>query len=491
MKNNITHLIRNVILVLALAANGSCDIQEANINPNEVADVDINVILPATQANMTWAIGDFSSQSASSFVQYMTGTLNVQFNITTYEYLPANFQTTWNNHFYAGAMKDLRTLIEKSTESGAMYYRGVANIQMAVLLGYLVDLWGDAPYSQALDLDNFPRPVFDSGESLYQEVFQLLDQGIADLEANSVTSPSSNDLIFPAANESSWRAESREKWIKSANAFKARYHNHLNKVDPTGSAQNALQAIQEGVFENNAEEMKVVFGSTPDAAGPWFGFLLGTFGQNNISVTQGFIDMLQNRVGEEIDDPRLPFYVSPNAAGEYVGTPNGGTTVTNRSILGPYVNSPSAPTNIITFSEVKFIEAEANYRLGQYESAAEAFNEAVKASISRVTGASHSGYEARFASETEASIQQDGLTKIFTEKYIDMFLQTESWTDWRRSIPAGAAGTVSGIPQLSPTPGNITQGVFPRRFLYPPSELDNNSANIPEASPLAKVFWDL
>jgi hypothetical protein len=83
------------------------------------------------------------------------------------------------------------------------------------------------------------------------------------------------------------------------------------------------------------------------------------------------------------------------------------------------------------------------------------------------------------------------LEKIFTEKYIAMFLQTEAWTDWRRSIPAGAPGTTSGIPSLQPAPGNLTGGAFPRRFLYPPSELDNNSANIPETSRLAKVFWDL
>jgi hypothetical protein len=83
------------------------------------------------------------------------------------------------------------------------------------------------------------------------------------------------------------------------------------------------------------------------------------------------------------------------------------------------------------------------------------------------------------------------LQKIFTEKYIAMFLQVEAWTDWRRSIPAGAAGTVSGIPALTPATGNKTNGVFPRRFLYPTSELDNNSSEIPSALLTDRVFWDL
>ncbi|WP_158858260.1 SusD/RagB family nutrient-binding outer membrane lipoprotein [Lunatibacter salilacus] len=486
------NILRTIFAFTALLWVTSCELQEANENPNAVGEVNVNVLLPATQANMTWAIGDFASQSASSFVQYMTGTLNVQFNISTYGYLPANFQTTWNNHYYAGAMTDLKTIINLSNEpAGSAHYGGVAKIQMAILLGYLVDLWGDVPFSQALDLDGFPQPSFDSGVELYQEVFRMLDEGIADLSGESAFSPAQNDLVFPAANETAWRTNSRPRWIKSANAFKTRFHNHLSKVDAIGSAQLALQAIQAGTFVNNAEEMKVSFGNTPDAAGPWFGYLLGSFGQNNISVTQEFIDLLEDRVEVGTDDPRLEFYVSRNSNGEYLGTPNGGTTVTNRSILGPYVNSAQAPTNIITYAEVKFIEAEANFRLGQFDAAASAFNDAVKASILRVTGEANAAYEAQFASETGASIQVDGLEKIFTEKYIAMFLQTEAWADWRRSIPAGAPPTTSGIPNLQPAPGNSTDDAFPRRFLYPPSELDNNSANIPETSLLAKVFWDL
>lgn len=487
-----TNIASTFLAFTALFWVTSCELQEANENPNAVSEVNVNVLLPATQANMTWAIADFASQSASSLVQYMTGTLNVQFNISTYDYLPANFQTTWNNHYYAGAMTDLKTIIDLSSASGgSAHYRGVAKIQMAILLGYLVDLWGDVPFSQALDLEGFPQPSYDSGADLYQEVFRMLNEGIADLSGESSFSPAQNDLVFPAANETAWRANSRPRWIKTANAFKARFHNHLSKVDATGSAQQALQAIQAGTFVSNAEEMKVSFGNTPDAAGPWFGFLLGTFGQNNISVTQEFIDLLKDRVQPGVDDPRLEFYVSRNSNGVYVGTPNGGTTVTNRSILGPYVNAAQAPTNIITYVEVKFIEAEANLRLGQFDAAAAAFNAAVKASLLRVTGAGNAAYEAKYASETGSSIQVAGLEKIFTEKYIALFLQTEAWMDWRRSIPAGAPATASGIPNLEPAPGNLTSGAFPRRFLYPPSELDNNSANIPETSRLAKVFWDL
>jgi hypothetical protein len=480
-------LLGGLVLVM-----GSCNLEDANINPNQAEDASIDVILPVAQTNMVWGINDFAAQSTSSLVQYMTGTVNVQLNVTRFEYLPFNFNTVWNNHFYAGALMDIETIIRKSTEEGATHYRGVAKVMKAMSFGYLVDLWGDVPFSQALKLDQFPQPAFDAGANVYQEIFSLLDEAIVDLQANSTTSPSRSDLIFPQTTEGAWRTNSLPKWIRTARALQARYHNHMSKMDPQGSAQRALAAIDAGTYENNGDELKVRFGTTNDAAGPWFGFLFGTFGQNNISINQFFVDLLLNRVDDGVHDPRLPFYIQDTGGGTFVGTPNGNTTITpGASRVGPHNNAPSAYTYVCTYSEIKFVEAEAAFRLGQFERAANAFNAAVKASIQNVTGSANAAYEDKFASETAASIQDNGLTKIFTEKYIAMFLQTEAWADWRRSIPQGASGTTSGIPQLTaPTP-NGTGGVFPRRFQYPQTEFDNNGANVPMRTITDKVFWDL
>lgn len=477
----------------------SCDLEEANVNPNNTTDAAVPVLLASTQGNLVWAINDFAAQSTSTLVQHLSGTLNVQLNVTTYKYLPTNFQTTWNDHFYAGTMKDLKTIIDKSTENPAyLHYRGVAKIQMAIALGYIVDLWGDAPYTTALDLERNPKPTYDRGADLYAEMFKLFDEGVADLNSPSALSPSTNDRFFPATSEALWRTNSIPRWIKTVNALKARYQNHLSKIDAQGSAQKALDAIAAGTFTSNADELKVSFGSTSDTAGPWYQFLQGSFGLNNIAISQEFITLLNDRVSPGVDDPRLRFYVtdnvgSPDADGNYIGTPYGATIPTGAAKFGPYVNTPGAPTNIITYAEVKFIEAEANFRLNKFTEAAAALNAAIKASILRVTGAADAAYEAKYASETAATIQVDGLQKIFTEKYIALFLETEAWTDWRRSIPAGAAGTTNGIPAIKVLSADVTgtNGVFPRRFLYPTSEIDNNVENITSTSMTERVFWDL
>jgi len=485
---------------LALLFLGACDLQEANVNPNNATDATVAFILPVAQTNLIWGISDYTAQTTSVLLQQITGVLLNWQNTANYSYLPRFYDEPWNEKFYAGAMKDLNTIIQKADENGATHYRGVAKILMGMSLGYVVDFWGDAPYSTAFDLADNPQPTFDSGEQLYQQLQVLLDEGIADLQTTSTTSPSRNDLFFPQTSEAAWVANSAPRWIRTARALKARYYNHLSKIDPTKSAQDALAQIALGTFTSNDDDARVVFGTTNDAAGPWYGFLQSTFGLNNISTSQTFIDLLKNRVETGVDDPRLPFYVTDNivnnvaqkdADGQYRGTPYGATAATpNASRLGPYVNRPDAPTNIITYTEVKFIEAEANLRLSEFAAAANAFNTAVKSSIQRVTGAADPAYEAKFASETAETMQVNGLEKLFTEKYIALFLEAEAWTDWRRSIPAGAPGNVSGIPRLNPAPNNETGGVFPRRFLYPQSELVNNAANVPNASLTDRVFWD-
>ncbi|MBV6647974.1 MAG: SusD/RagB family nutrient-binding outer membrane lipoprotein, partial [Cyclobacteriaceae bacterium] len=468
----------------------ACDLEETNVNPNEATDAPLNILLPAAQANTLFGIAGTSVQFSSIWIQQMTGTLSDYEDVTNYRFLPGFSEFDWSERLYAGAMVDLKQIIEQSTASEATHIRGVARIMMALCLGHIVDTWGDAPYSTALDPASNPQPTYDAGATLYTEIQTLLDGAITDLGSTSSASPTNYDLVYPSASESSWVAGSAPLWIRTANALKARYYNHLSKVDPAGSAQDALDAIAAGTYTSNADDAKMGFG--PEQAGPWFSFLTGTFGQNNIALCQTFIDLLRDRVAVGTDDPRAAFYFRDNGAGLYAGVPYGSINKPGDATgVGDYINTLEGTTNIVTYTEVKFIEAEANFRLDNFPEAAAAYNEAVRSSILRVTGAADPAYEALYANEDAASIQTNGLQKIFTEKHIALFLEHEAWVDWRRSIPAGQPGTTSGIPALTPTTTNETSGVFPRRFLYPQSEVTNNASNVPAAVITDKIFWDL
>jgi hypothetical protein len=480
MKNKI------FIYIMMIAVLVSCEsFDEINTNPNQATDASIQVIFPAVTASFVYGLNGESAQFTSILMQYLTGVLGDQQQVNNYAFIADMSDATWNR-FYANCLLNIKNIKAKSQELGATHYLGAAKIMEAAVLGYSVDLWNDIPYTEALQLDEVSQPSFDSAEEIYARVQQLLDEGIADLNSESTTSPSTNDLIYRANNETLWRQNSLPKWIMLANALKARYHNHLSKVDPAGSAAATLAAIDAGTFTSNADEPIVLFGS--EFAGPWFPYFQTTFGENNVGISQRFIDLLRDRLEEGMDDPRLPFFVSETTAGLYVGTPNGSSSRPQGSVVpGPYLNTREAPTPVLNFSELKFIEAEAALRAGQQDRAADAFNVAVAASLQRITGSSNEAYVERFGSETGASIT---LERIMEEKHIDLFLQAEAWTDWRRSTPVGAANTVSGIPMLEPSPSNSTQGAFPRRFIYPNREVVNNSANVPSVTNQDRVFWD-
>ena len=59
------------------------------------------------------------------------------------------------------------------------------------------------------------------------------------------------------------------------------------------------------------------------------------------------------------------------------------------SLPGSYVAGATAPSMMMTYAELKFIEAEANLMLGQTGPAQTAFEAAVAASVLRVTGAAN------------------------------------------------------------------------------------------------------
>jgi hypothetical protein len=472
-------------LLILLVFNSCETFDEINTNPNQATDASIQVIYPAAMASFVYGVNGEAAQFTSILMQYLTGILGDQQQVNNYAFIADMSDATWNR-FYSNCLNNLRIVKQKSEELEAYHYLGTSKIMEAVIIGFSVDLWNDIPYSEALNLEQFPQPRFDEGAALYQRVQTLLDEGIADLQQPSTTSPSTNDLIYRANNETLWRQNSLPRWIMLARAMKARYHNHLSKVDPIASATATLAAIDAGTFQSNADQPVITFGS--EFAGPWFPFFQTTFGENNVGISQRFINLLRDRVGPGVDDPRLTRFVSPTTGGLYVGVPNGSTFRPAGTVLpGPYLDSREAPTPLLNFSELKFIEAEAALRAGQAARAAAAHNAAVAASLQRVTGAINAGYVARYGSETEATIT---LEKIMEEKHIDLFLQPEAWTDWRRTIPAGAPNTVSGIPGLEVSPSNITQGNFPRRFIYPNREVVNNSANVPNATNLDRVFWD-
>lgn len=452
-----------IMLAIMFISNGCKKFVEGyDVSPNQPAEVTPSLLLSHSELAMMVHYTGQLARIPSIMVQQSAGT-DFQFvDFANYLILEGDNINEWNS-IYASGMASCKTLIELAGDANP-HYRGIAKVIMALELGLATDIWGDVPNREALraqeGTEHF-NPHYDPQEIVIQDIQSMLTSAISDLDPNksNVLIPSTDDFIHEG---------DVSKWIQTAWMVKARYANRLSKRNANQSATDALSFINSAGLTGNDGDAYAIFGTEGNELNQWYSFNITR--ANYIKMGKHFVELLKS-----LSDPRLPFYASTDDDGGYSGTAADSTN-TNTSNLGDYYGSEDSPLPLITYEEIKFIEAEANLRLGNNQQAADAFNEAVISSLTKITGSADAAYVAANASETAGSITLD---KIMTQKYIALFTQVEVWSDWRRT----------NIPALTPNPAGVVNGI-PRRLVTPFDERINNSNAIVTSDILKPVWWD-
>lgn len=457
MKNkNIFKIVFACMLLTSIVSCKKGFLEGYDSDPNNPTKVSPDLLLPSAIAGASSIYGDDYARFAGIWMQQFAGTDRQFASIDKYNQIPTDLDNIWTFNAYPGALEDLHLLIKDSEAKENWAYSGIAKTIMAASMGVMTDCFGDVPYSEAFDPDKTKQPKFDSQQDIYASINTLLTEAATDLDKETVLAPGPDDLFYGG---------DVDHWKAAINSLKARYAIHLSKKDPNSYA-NALAAIDAGAFKSNADDLELIFGETEGNANWWYAFQEQRAGY--LSMGKYMVDTMNG-----LNDPRREFYMDSTGIG-FVGSPAGDPS--DAAVIGSYYGSINSPIPFISYVEVKFIEAEAAFKTGDLDRAATAHNDAVKASILKITGAPDATYEAANASETAGTIT---LEKIMLQKYIALFTQIESWTDWRRT----------GLPAISPATNNLTNGVIPRRFLYAQSELLYNK-NTPTVLITDKVWWD-
>lgn len=456
------------IAVMALLFT-SCDkFLDVNTDPNRPTKPPINGLLAATTQQT--ALNFFRLGNTSSYyVQYLASP-NSASPTDIYDRLDAS--GTWRSIY--DNMADLYDMEKLAIEQNSSEHLGVSKVLMAINLSLIYPTWGAAPFGEALSGDNY-TPAYESEESLHNHTVRLLDEGIAELRktTSAVRLGTAQDFVH---------AGNRLNWIRTAYSVKARVLNRLSKKSSYNAA-NVLSAVDSG-YTSNAQDAKV---SVFTVRNPW-----AAVARNNAAlVLDGWISdnlikaMNGSRTG--VVDPRIPFYTDTTRFGDYRGTPNGRGRIgtgTNREesylTINDYYSGDNSPLFIMTYEELKMIEAEAALRSGNKTRAYAAYIEGIRAHLTKV-GVSAADRTA-YLSNAKVAVGADNLTlaDIFREKYIIMFLHPESWVDARR-FDFAYAGFTLPIGALLTTPI--------RRLDYPSSEQSRNAANTPEVPSLSAPLW--
>ncbi|MBC6610725.1 SusD/RagB family nutrient-binding outer membrane lipoprotein [Hymenobacter sp. BT507] len=401
-----------------------------------------------------------------------------------YAFRPGSYQSVWDG-FYANGLQDFDELIKQGKATNNENLQAVGLIMRSYFFSVLTDLYGDIPYSQALQLsENILTPKYDAQKDVYAGLLNDLK--------------TANDLIKVGGSEVDGDViydGDMAKWQKFGNSLHLRLAMRIIDAEPE-LAKTEVAALLSGntplisSIQENAE----------------FDFLSGASNTNPIYFNRLTRD--DHRVSRSItsrlsqlNDPRLGVYANHPETGDstafYRGVPNGLTNVeaadlgplSSTSKVGSAFTAATAPGVLMTYAEVLFFKAEAIARGIIGGDAAVEYNNAIRASMAQYgfTGTAVDTYLAQPAVKYDASNYKQS---IGVQKWIALYGQgVEAWSEWRRL----------DYPKLpvAKNPAAAAMGKIPVRFRYPANEQTTNAtsraAAVERQGPdliTTKLWWD-
>src|SRR4030042_1978536 len=300
--------------------------------------------------------GDFAFY-ATVYIEHNTGTWNQFYYADVRSSQPtasSTYDNTWNA-IYAN-LYSLKDIIEKCSEGGSeegnYHTLGVAQILTAFNLASLTDMMGNVPWAEALQPGVIFTPVLDRQEDIYDQVFQLLDDAIANLDQTSVfPSLGAQDLIFGGDTD---------LWKKFAYGLKARYTMHLSLKTP---AYADVITFANQSFTSADEQAQFIYNGTTSRS-PFYCMFQD---RDSYGASQSLHDKLMER-----NDPRdnVFFTAHPDLGGDLVFAPNGTANQVQSFYSVSAISTITAPTYLLSYHEIEFLKAEAYVRLNNSTAAA-------------------------------------------------------------------------------------------------------------------------
>jgi hypothetical protein len=416
-------------------------------------------------------------------MQQTAGAANSPATYDVYQTNGSDFGNQWRFELYGGSLVNAQKIIDIATASNSPAYTGIAKIMKAYVFSIATDVWGDVPYSQALLGETYPQPRLDKQEDIYkgnsslgiQSIFDLVREGLADLEKTSATKPTTDDVVYKG---------DLTKWRQAGNTLLLKLANTISVKEPALAKQVIDQVIASGNYiKSNSDDLNVSFGASVGSRDPRYEYTNVSSFKDDLILSTRYLTLLQG-----LNDPRLPIFFTKPAT-NYVTWDNGQagtrpTPVTNWSRYNAYVvgSNGEGPVRLLTNFQRAFILAESALVLGTAGNAQTLYAEGIRASMT-LAGVSSSQIDAYIAANALTGSTEAQRQQIITQKYIAFTGNgIELWNDWRRT----------GYPTQQPAQNAVgIDGTRPVRAVYVTFENERNP-NFPNPAPQSnvKVWWD-
>jgi len=482
--------IFKTIFILSLGFFISCeDDLDININPNSPPQINTGLALASAEASLMTIMGGELSNYGGFYTQYHTqGPGASQYeNIDQYNLTTAYANRLWTE-IYSGCLTDLKYVEEESIANDDNATALIATLLKSYTFQVLVDLFGDVPYTEALQGENniTPRPT--PGREIYLDLIAKIDAAVLAYNSNpvDVASITTQDVIYQGE---------MEDWIKFANTLKLKLYMRMSYTSDANPV--AVSAL---IADNNFIETDAAFsnfGNSLNQRNPFYEVQIVRLGDvNNIassSLHQFYTDN---------SDPRRASVYRANTSSAFVSLPQGaGAEFTNTALSYSRPNViATTPVYFLTVAESNFLQAEGLIRYSGGIGAKEKYDAGVGASFETYGLSSGlaapfliagGAYEYQVGGSVEQTVRQVIVQKWASLAYvnnIEAYFETVR-TKFPEVVTEGTENYTVGnrIPSRISVRNDNT---VPSILFYPDNETRRNPNIVQHASLFDKVWWD-
>ncbi|MDQ6756967.1 MAG: SusD/RagB family nutrient-binding outer membrane lipoprotein [Bacteroidota bacterium] len=509
-------LLKNLfIVILIVGFFSSCkkELLDINVDPNNptTASATPSVVLPnalattgafynnPTGGNVTLAFAGIWMGHISYSAGLAVSTENLSYAITN-RFANGGFLSFGGVDPFTILYKnneDYDFVEKKGAEQGNTFYRAVGMFMKAYNFQTLVDLYNNVPYTEALQGQAIPFPVYDQGKAIYDAISVKMDTAIALFKTSAGGNSTTGDIMFGG---------DITKWTKFANTVKLRLL--LRQSEVNGATAKTQAGALSGGFvtstftpqtstnatnTNGDVTVQPGYVNSSGKTNPFWGSNYNIAGNYTQGVYVGGAYAVEFYKANS--DPRVTRFYSPSisAGGQYFGNYFGDQGTKNAANIGPGVLKAFGQPSIVMLSaESYFLQAEAVLRgwITSAETAQTLYEKGVAASFTYLglTQAQAQTYYNQAGNKLTTwavtTTFQERLTLIITQKWASeaWINELESYNDYRRLR----------IPNVPLSTSNLSTGILPNRLIYPSREYDVNGPNVlaqGTITPGTKVWW--
>lgn len=503
MKNKLLAVLCLGILSFSGCKESFFDINENPNLPTETV-VKPSYILPIVLKRTAETMGIKYSWAASWSGYWGRGDqYGPSLPLESYDISPSYQQEQWTNtsttYSWYDILNDAEVMERKGRETNDLFFVGVSKVLKSIGFMYLVDMYNNVPYSDALKGDASIAPKYDKAEDIYKDLLVQLDSARIIFRTTGLVisdEAKAADVLF-AGNVTNWRKLANTQSLKlliHQSEFVKNPSTELAKImgDGAGFIESNSTAKLSLAFVNNTYQVNPVY----------FNYVSNQNGARTDGFNRVSIYLLNRYISN--NDIRYQYLFLPADAPidplvPWVGVPLGGpvdpksgTSAIQSIVIGKGIlKDGDDPLWLFTSVESLFLQAEAIQRGWISGDAKMSYENAVKESFNYL-GVTNSISEANtFLASSSANwnTSVNKLELIINQKYLALpgINNFEAYVDYRR------LGYPVDVPlSLNPVVGTRK---IPLRLSYPQSEYNFNSNNVNAQGDIdpqtSRIFWDV